>query len=86
MSKIVNPTHMIEFVKRITFQTQKKELCDSCKNVYSEFGCHECGAKYCEKCWLQYHKFGKLATHKKINLDYYYDDSTCPVILNIKLI
>lgn len=77
IEKITDQNEMVNFLKKITYTTRQKELCNNCNNIYSEYGCHDCGAKYCEKCWIDFHKFGKLKTHKKINLVYFNDNPIC---------
>ena len=51
--------------QQVADMTAKK--CDRCSNQPAEFGCGECAASLCSKCWGETHNYGVFLSHAKLD-------------------
>jgi hypothetical protein len=70
----------IEQSKTLRLQQEevlKAKKCERCSDQPAEFGCGECAASLCAKCWGEVHNFGSLRNHEKVDCSEVFEVS-CP--------
>ena len=54
-------------LRREQAEVMKTKKCDRCAANPAEFGCGECVASFCPKCWGKIHSVGVLRSHVKVD-------------------